>query len=195
MSNLTEMKKLITAIFIWLSVQTAYAAESSQNSGPVKDTVNREFKKVVVKGNTTVYFIQSNREEVSIDEGDPKDISIIQTGNKLRINSTSTDPVLITVYFKDIYRIEASDHAVVRSQSALNLQHLQIMLRDNSSGNISLNTNSLYTETDDQSKLVLRGKTGRHIIKGYSNLKTKKLRALYTEDKNDTGLIAQWERD
>jgi hypothetical protein len=190
-----RMKKLATAILLWLTVHSAYAAERSNTRDALKDTVNWDFKRVIVKGNTTVYFIQGNRDEITIDEGNPEDIRITQLGSRLRIQSENKNPVIVTVYFRDLYRIEASGSAVVRSQYALNLRNLQIMLKDDAAGDVIVNTNSLYTETNDQSKLVLRGKTGRHIIEGYSNLTTKKFTAIRTEEKNDTGLIARWERD
>lgn len=189
------MKNLATAIFLWLATFTAYGAEKINS--PLQDSVNRDFKRVVVTGNTIVYFVQARREQVTIDDGALSDVSITQTGNKLRISSNQFRPVIVTVYFKNIYRIDASEQATVRSAGKINLENLQIILSDNAKGHIKAITNSLYTVVDGQSKLELMGTTKHHIsiTDGNPNLNLKSFIAQTTELRANPELAARWESD
>ncbi|MET1057024.1 MAG: DUF2807 domain-containing protein [Pedobacter sp.] len=189
------MKKLATAILIWLTISTAYAAEKMNSAPHLQDTVNHDFKRVILTGNTIVYFVQSHTDQVTIDEGDPRDISITQIGNKLRISSSKTVPVIVTVYFKNIYRIEAFDQAVVRSAGKVNLINLQLMFNDEAEGRFKANTSSLYTVTNGQSKLELTGKTDRLISVGNPNLEMKNFTAKTSEEKSPVEMVARWESD
>jgi len=189
------MKKLATAFLIGLAISAAHAAEKSNTPHTLQDTVNHDFKKVVVTGNTIVYFVQSRKEFVTIDEGEPRDISITQTGNNLRISSYKVNPVVVTVYFKNIYRIQASEQSNIRSAGKVNLENLQIMLHDEATGSFKANTNSLYTVTNGQSKLELTGKTLHHISVGSPNVNTKNFIAGTTEQQAQTEIVARWERE
>lgn len=189
------MKKLATAIFIWLFISASHAAEKINTVPDVQGTVNYDFKRVILTGNTVVYFVQSNKEEITIDEGDPRDISVIQMGNKLRINSNQIVPVTITIYYRNIFRIEAFDQVIVRSAGTAHLANLQILLNDGATGRFKAITNSLYTLTKGQSKLELLGKTDCHISAGIPNLDVKKFSAQTTEENGQAEVVARWESD
>jgi hypothetical protein len=189
------MKKLAMAILIWLVIPAAQAAEKSNASQALQDTLKPDFKTVTVTGNTVVYFVQSRTEYVTVEEADQADISITQIGNNLQISSNRREPAIVTVYFKNIYRIIGSDRANIRSAGKVNLQNLQIMLTDDAAGRFKANTNSLYTLTDGQSKLELTGKTEHHIYVGNPNVNTKNLIASSTDQERQTEIAARWESD
>jgi hypothetical protein len=126
-----------------------------------------------VKGNTVVYLIQSEREHVTIEQGDLNDVSIKQIGNTLIISSDKKEAAIVTVYFKDIYRVDASNMSTVISVGKLNIDYLQVLLKDNATARIKADTKSLYTVTDGRSKLELIGSTQEHILQTNENSKLK----------------------
>jgi hypothetical protein len=184
------MKKLATAIMIWSAIITSSAAEKSTPSD--SSATSKDIKKVVVTGNTIVYFIQSQKEHVTIDEGEPANIDIKQVGDKLTIFSNQKTPAIITVYFKDIYRIDASEKTIVRSVGKLNLENLQVLLRGEALARIKANTQSIYTVIDDKAKLELLGMTAQHISNTQSGatLNIKKFTALTTKETKAEKIVA-----
>lgn len=194
MSKETDMKTLATTIFLWLTIAATHAAETSNHCRSVRDSLRQDFKSVIVTGNTIVYFVQSRKNQITLDEGDPGDISITKVGHKIRISSNKIIPLVVTVYFKDIYCIEATDHAQIRSLGKVNLRNLQVILRDNAFGRIKANTTSLYTVTAGDSKLELRGKTTEHFVLGNQNVNTSDFMASNTERRDHSEMIARWEK-
>jgi len=146
-------------------------------------SVNPDIKKVVVTGNTVVYLIQGKRDWVSVEGIAMDKVSIKQIGHTLTIHSSEADPVVLTVYVKDIYRIDASGQAKVSTTGNFNLQNLQVMLKDKATARVRATTESLYTAVGDNAKLELVGKTNRHIVKanGTDQLKMDKFAALDTQ--------------
>ena len=144
---------------------------------------NPDIKKVIVTGNAKVYLVQSNQEWVTYDENFADKVTIKQVGNTLTVNSSDENPVSITVYVKDIYRIDASESAVVKTSGKFNLDHLQVMLKDNACARVKASTKSLYTVIKDKANLELLGSTDKHIAKhhGFSSLNMEKFAALSTE--------------
>ncbi|SEA17152.1 hypothetical protein SAMN05443550_102189 [Pedobacter hartonius] len=158
------------------------------------DTVP-DIKKITVKGNTVVYLVQSQKEQVTIDEGDPKNVSVKQFGNTLVISSDEKDPVIVTVYFKNIYRVDAYNTSTVLSNGKLKANNLQILLRDTAMAWIKTDTQSLYTVTDGHSKLALSGTAKEHILQTQdgSTLNSKHFIALVTKKVQNEEMIARRE--
>ncbi|SEA17114.1 GIN domain-containing protein [Pedobacter hartonius] len=187
------MKKLVTAIILWSSVIIASATERSIPFNSLSDTTNTDFKKIMVCGNTIVYFVQARKDQVTIDEGDPATVSIKQEGHKLTIFSDQKTPAIVTVYFKNIYRIDASDKVTVRSAGKINLENLQVLLRNDAKARIKTNTQSLYTVVDDGAKLELLGTTVQHIskIEERATLDVKNFTAQIIRQNQQDGIIAR----
>jgi hypothetical protein len=186
--KLTNMKTLktllsstLTAVLLSATVLTSNAAEVIV-SPTAMSVANPDIKKIVVTGNTRVFIVQDNRESVSMNDEDLSKVSVKQVGNTLTISSSEHNPVDVTVYVKDIYRIDASNTAVVKTVGKLNVEFLQVMLKDNAAAHIKTNTESLYTVIGDHANLELLGATAKHIVKtnGSAVLKADKFAALTT---------------
>ena len=177
----TVLTLVMTAILLTATVITSTAAERIITLG--KESANPDIKRVVIKGNVQVRLVQSHREWVSLDEDYMSKVKIRQTGNILTISSSEKNPVSVTVYVKDVYRIEAADKVNITTIGKFNLKFLQVILKDNAVAYIKADTESLYTELNGQSKLQLLGSTGDYYIKNSSTgiLNTAKFAAVNTE--------------
>lgn len=149
-----------------------------------KGSGRTDIKKVVVTGNANVVLIQGADETVKMEEADLSKVSLKQIGGTLTISSTEISPVTVTVYVKDIYRIDASGKASVQTLGKFNMKNLQVLLKDNATARVKATTESLYTVIDDHAKLELIGKSANHVSKlaGLAKLDTDKFAALTTEN-------------
>lgn len=175
----TLFTSALTAIVLTATVFASTAAAS-----PVMaiHTSNLDIKKIKVTGNAKVFVVQGSSEWVSMDEENLDKVSLKQIGNTLTISSTERNPVSVTVYVKDIYRIEACDKAVVKTVGKFNVKYLQVLLKDNAIARVKANTQSIYTVISDQANLELLGTTDKHIVKknGVGIINTEKFAALTT---------------
>ena len=177
----TVLKSNSIAIILLASVFsiTASAATVTVERG----AVNPDIKKVIVTGTTRVLLVQNTREYVTMDALDLEKVSIKQDGNTLTINSSASNPVTVTVFVKDLYRIDASDKSDVRTSGNFSLTNLQVMLKDEAKARIKATTESLYTVIAGQAKLELIGTSTHHISKmaGIATIDTDKFAAVKTE--------------
>ena len=175
-------KSSFAAIILLASLFSLNVSAATADRGPV----NTDIKKVIVTGNTKVILVQSAVESVSVDEFDLDKVSVKQIGNTLTINSIENNPVTVTVYVKDIYRIDASDHSSVTTLGKLNLTALQILLKGEATARVKANTESLYTVISDHANLQLIGTSDNHIskINGLAKMDTNKFAASKTEGRN-----------
>ena len=180
----TVLKSGSVAIVLLASVfsLTASAANVTADRG----SFNPDIKKVIVTGNTKVLLVQNNKEYVTMDNLDLEKVSLKQVGNTLTISSSESNPVTVTVYVKDLYRIDAADHSTVRTSGNFNLKNLQVMLKDDAKARIKATTASLYTVIDGRAKLELIGTSDSHISKmaGLATIDKDKFAALKTESIN-----------
>jgi len=155
--------------------------------------VNPDIKKVIVTGTTRVLLVQNTKEYVTMDALDLEKVSIKQDGNTLTINSSESNPVTVTVFVKDVYRIDASDKANVSTSGNFSVTNLQVMLKDDAKARITATTASLYTVIDGQAKLELIGTSAHHISKmaGIATIDTNKFAAAKTQSITaDRGAVA-----
>jgi hypothetical protein len=89
---------------------------------------------------------------------------VTQQGEILRITSLDKEKCKLIVYVNDIYRIEADQNVVVKTEAKLTTKFLQIILKGNASADISTSCEGLYTEILDNSTLKLKGNTNRHTL-------------------------------
>ena len=181
----TLLSSTLTAVLLSATVLTSNAAEVIV-SPTAMSVANPDIKKIIVTGNTRVFIVQNNREWVSMNDEDLSKVSVKQVGHTLTISSSEHNPVEVTVYVKDIYRIDASNTASVKTVGKLNMKFLQVMLRDNATARIKTNTESLYTAIDGHANLELLGATAKHIVKtkGRAVLKADKFAALTTSSES-----------
>ncbi|MDO7742441.1 MAG: DUF2807 domain-containing protein [Pedobacter sp.] len=177
----TVLKSGSMAIILLASVFSLTASAATVTAD--MSTGNPDIKKVIVTGNTKVTLIQGPKEHVTMDELDLDKVSLKQIGNTLTISSSESNPVTVFVYVKDIYRIAASDNAVVSTSGNFNLENLQVMLKDDASARVRANTGSLYTTINDRAKLELIGTSESHVsrLAGLAKMDTDKFAAVKTD--------------
>jgi hypothetical protein len=178
------LKTLFATALTAIVLSTTVFATNAAARGTIIEirTANPDIKKVVIKGNLKVFIVQSRAEWISLDEGDVNRVSIKQVGNTLTLGSSEKTPVTVTLYVKDVYRIDASNNSSVKTVGKFDVKYLQVMLRDNATARIKANTESLYTVTSDHANLELLGTTQKHIVKtnGIAIMNTEKFAALVT---------------
>jgi hypothetical protein len=158
----TLTKSLLAAIVLSASIfSTSVSAGEKQ---PVKTSAPKNFDKVIVSGNVEVTLIQNGREGVSYNEDNSGKVKVIQDGSALKISSADGSVSKITVYVKNIYRVQASDDAVVKTDGKLVVKFLQIFLKGNAAAQINSKTESLYTVMEESADLKLSGATANHIL-------------------------------
>jgi len=177
----TLTKSLLAAVVLSASIfSTAVSAEEKQ---PVKISAPKNFDKVVVSGNVEVTLIQNGREGVSYNDDNTGKVKVIQDGSALKITSADNSPAKITVYVKNIYRVQASDDAVVKTDGKLDVKYLQVFLKGNALAQINAKTESLYTVMEESADLKLSGSTQTHslVMGSTPKLNLDKFAALKTE--------------
>jgi len=174
----TVVTTALTALVLSTSVFTSFAAEKV-NTMDV-NPFNPEIKRVIVSGNVKVLLVQSFYEQVAVEDGYADKVSVKQVGHTLTVNSNEKNPVTVTVYVYEPYRIVASDKATVRTVGKFDVKHLQVMLKGDAVAYIKAKTESLYTVVNDRADLELHGSTANHIIKsdGLAKLRTDNFAAL-----------------
>ncbi|RBQ09987.1 GIN domain-containing protein [Pedobacter miscanthi] len=156
----TSAKSLMAALVLSASIFSSNVMAGEKQ--PVKMSAPKNFDKVVVNGNVEVTLIQSGTESVSYTDDNTGNVKVIQDGSALKITSTNNSPAKITVYVKNIYRVQAADDAVVKTEGKLNVKYLQVFLTGNAVAKINSKTESLYTVMEGNADLKLSGATQNH---------------------------------
>ena len=162
----TSIKMLIASSLtaIVLSTSVFSTAVSATEMTPTKIYNIRNVKRVSVKGNVEVTIIQRSTPGVNYTEDNIGTAKIMQDGDNLKITSSDKALAKVIVYVTDIFRIEASENAVVRTEGKLITQYLQIFLKGNAHAEINTSTEGLYTVIKDHADLKLSGSTDNHTI-------------------------------
>lgn len=158
----TLFASALTVIVLSTSAFTSVAANQSENFSELSTTI--DFNKVVITGNVNVELIQSEKQRVVIYEAYNKNLTTVtQKGDKLFINSKEDEPIHITVYVKDLQRIDASNRVSVTTRGRFASNVLQVFLQDNAKAYVSGDIGSLYTLVKDRSELKLKGTSKDHV--------------------------------
>jgi hypothetical protein len=162
----TSIKTLIatslTAIVLSSTVfTTSVSAAEKEPDAILKISA---FKRISVKGNVEVTIIQRSTPGISYNDDNTGTAKVMQDGDNLRITSTSSDRTKLTVYVNDIYRIEASENTIVKTEGKLKTKYLQIFLKGNAHAEINTSTEGLYTVIADNADLKLSGSTDQHTL-------------------------------
>jgi len=186
----TVLSVTLGALLLSASLFTAAKAAEIKKMEVVSS--NQDIRRINVTGNVRVTIIQGNRFWVAMDAEDTGKVSFKQSGNELRISSTEKKPVHVTVHIGELFRITASNTAVVRSLGKLNLKFLQLIFKDDAIGKLKTYTEGLYTVISDHANLELLGTTAVHTLNtdNIARLDTGKFAALAThmESPNDNQL-------
>lgn len=158
----TLFASALTAIVLSTSAFTSVAAVQSDSFSEFSTTI--DFNKVVITGNVNVELVQSEKQRVVIYETYNKNLTTVtQKGDKLFINSKEDEPIHITVYVKDLQRIDASNRVSVITRGRFASNVLQVFLQDKAKAYVSGDIGSLYTLVKDRSELKLKGTSKDHV--------------------------------
>ena len=185
----TLVQNLFASSLIAICIaSTAFAASASPGHATVLRTPANGILKVIVKGNAKVLLVQSEKECVKIiDAYHDERTSVKMEGGSLVINSTEVYPINITVYVKNLFRIEASNTSFVQTKGIFNLQFLQVILKDKARADVNACTKGLYTQVRDKANLKLAGSADEHIIirSKVSKLQKEAFACLKTDESYD----------
>jgi hypothetical protein len=162
----TSIKTLVSSALtaIVLSSALLVTSASANETKPAVVSAPTGFKKIILKGNVEVILVQSQKESISYSDDNNTIAKITQEGDVLKISSSDRETSKLIVYVNDIYRIEASENASVRTRGKLSSRYLQIFLKGNAHADITSNTEGLYTVIKDNSDLKLSGSTDNHTL-------------------------------
>lgn len=158
----TLTKSVLAAIVLSSAIfSTSVMADEKQ---PIKMSAPKNIGQVIVSGNVEITLVQGQKESVSYNDDNTGKVKVIQDGHALKITSADGNTAKITIYVKDIYRIQASENAVVKTAGKLDSKYLQLFLKGDAVAEINSNTESLYTVIEGRADLKLSGATQEHIL-------------------------------
>ncbi|MBB6238264.1 hypothetical protein HDC90_002896 [Pedobacter sp. AK013] len=180
----TFAKSLLAAIVLSTSIFSTGAMAGEKQ--PTKVSAPKNVNQVIVSGNVEVTLIQREKEGISYNNDNTGKVKVMQDGYALKISSEDKEVAKITLYVNNIYRVKASDQAVVKTQGKLDVKYLQVFLKGNAVAEINSDTKSLYTVIENNADLKLSGATEKHtLVMGRTpKLNLDRFAALTTEISN-----------
>jgi len=162
----TSIKTLIATSLTAIVLSSALftTSVSATEKEPEKNIKISDFKRISVKGNVELTIVQKGAIGISYNDDNYGTAKVVHDGDALRITSTSSEKTKLTVVVNDIYRIEASENAVVKTDGKLSTKYLQIFLKGNAHADINTSSEGLYTVIADDADLKLSGSTDNHTL-------------------------------
>lgn len=158
----TLTKSVLAAIILTSAIFSTNVMAGEKQ--PVKMSAPKNISQVIASGNVEITLIQGQKESVSYNDDNNGTVKVIQDGHSLKINSVDGNIAKVTVYVKNIYRVQASENAVVKTTGKLDTKYLQLFLKGDAVAEINSNTESLYTVIEGRADLKLSGATQEHIL-------------------------------
>lgn len=158
----TLIATTLTAIVLSSALFTTTVSATEKE--PEKNIKIADFKRISVKGNVELTIVQKGAIGISYNDDNYGTAKVVQDGDALRITSSSPEKTKLTVVVNDIYRIEASENAVVKTDGKLSTKYLQIFLKGNAHADINTSSEGLYTVIADDADLKLSGSTDNHTL-------------------------------
>ncbi|RZK53466.1 MAG: hypothetical protein EOO87_12855 [Pedobacter sp.] len=159
----TSIKTLFATGLIALATTTSAVYANTNNTSISASAVKiSSVKKLVISGNVEVTISQdANAKALYANEGN-ENVLVTKLGGTIYVNSKNN--AKITLYVDDIYRIEASENAIVKNESVLSLTYLQVFLKGNARAELNTTTEDLFTSIKNKSNLTLSGNTEKYKI-------------------------------
>lgn len=185
MKHKTTSLLAICILALVTSTSTVYA-KTLVNPQPAKNLYGKVkiAKKVIISGNVEVTLVQdAESKKLYVNNGTAK-VNVYTKDNSIYVSTKkNSETAKITLYVDHISRIDVEGNATVMTKNTLNLQYLQIILRDKAKADISSNTESLYTKLVNESSLKLSGNTEELTISTneLAHLNTNGFKAVKTE--------------
>jgi len=192
----TSFKNLIVATLTIVALTSSIfvvAASAGERKPTSEVTAPTNFRRVSVKGNVEITLIQRQTEGVSYADDNAGKAKITQEGNLLKIASADKDLVKLVVYVNDLFRIEASENAIVKTSGKINSKFLQVFLKGSASADINSNTEGLYTVIEENADLKLSGATDNHtlVMSSTPKLTFNRFAALQTNVNSSAAIITE----
>ncbi|MEH3112308.1 GIN domain-containing protein [Pedobacter terrae] len=180
----TSIKTLITLLCAATTLTVIHPnnLRAAENNSMIFQKI-QDFRKIVIRGNIEVTLVQQPKIGISYTNDNQGKVKVTQQGEVLNIINADTEKCKLIVYISDIYRIEANENAIVKTEARLSTKFLQIILKDNAIADIETSSEGLYTEILDNSTLKLKGNTNHHalvmgkapslIIDGFASVQTE----------------------
>jgi hypothetical protein len=162
----TSIKTLIATTLTALVFTTSLFATSASaiETKTSKTVAIRNIKRIYVKGNVEILLVQGAAKGVSYTDDNTGTAKVTQEGDILRITSIDRNLTKLVVYVNDIYRIDASENAVIKTQGKLTVKYLQIFMKGNAHADLNTSTEGLYTVINENADLKLSGSTDEHTL-------------------------------
>lgn len=191
------MKQRTTSLFaigilaLAISTTTVNATEVVNPATTIyKNNDQQTPKKLIISGNVEVTLVQDrDSKKLYTNEGTAK-ARVYTSDDAIEVSTKkNSETAKITLYVGDVYRIDISGNAVVKTKNTLNAQHLQIIIQDDAKADISSKTESIYTKLSNESSLKLNGSTSLHSISTneLATLNTNNFKAAKTEVEKRNG--------
>lgn len=191
------MKQRTTSLFaigilaLAISTTTVNATEVVNPATTIyKNNDQQTPKKLIISGNVEVTLVQDrDSKKLYTNEGTAK-ARVYTSDDAIEVSTKkNSETAKITLYVGDLYRIDISGNAVVKTKNTLNAQHLQIIIQDDAKAEISSKTESIYTKLSNESSLKLNGSTSLHSISTneLATLNTNNFKAAKTEVEKRNG--------
>lgn len=147
------MKKFIFSLLVVLG-QVAH-------SQTPKDFGN--FTSVKAYDRINVTLVSSNDNEIQIKDDNP-DVEIVNKNGELKIRMTPArimqgDKVYVTVYYKNIKEVQASQGAKISSDDTMEAEKLSVISNEGSVLNIKVNTDFLTAKANSGGVINITGNT------------------------------------
>lgn len=153
-----KLKKTLTIALICATTLSVASSRASENPSHAQSNI-QEFKKITIDGNVSVTLVSSNNFGIIYNDENSGNAKVLQKGNSIRITGLTKQVTAVTIYVKDIYRIEAYDNVTIKTNGKLRTQYLQVYLRDNSNAELEVNNNGMQAQLKGNSSIRLSGKT------------------------------------
>lgn len=149
------MKNILTVTGLFLLAQLTFGQVEKQ----VSDfTILKVYDKIPVK------LVQSNSTKVEINGSQAEDVEVSQKNSEVKIKLSGTkimqgDNVSVTVYYKTLNEIQASQGSRISSDDELSNDKLNLTSNEGSVVKLNLDVNKLDLKTNSGGELHLTGKT------------------------------------
>jgi hypothetical protein len=156
-----------------------------------------DFTKVTAFDKIDVMLILSDENKVIMNGAGSEDVELINKNGELKIRMPLTkilkgDDVSATVYYSELKAVEANEGSRISSESVISATDFDIIIKEGSIIDLSLDVNSLTVKMNDGSKINLKGKATSQevVINSGSIYKAENLQTNSTIITSNTGAEA-----
>ena len=137
-----------------LLLSTGMYAQITKNLG--------DFSNVRVFDQLTVLLVKANENKIVISGYDSEDVEIVNKGNDLKIRMKFTkmlqgDDISITLYYKNIDQIEASEGSFVSSQDTFKGIAFELNAKEGSQIKVNLDVDKLKAKVNSGAEIHVKG--------------------------------------